>query len=238
MSTVIQQLYSRTMYLVDGNTTVWNFTFTGGYIDKQHIEAYQVSENNQTERIPLDLSTQLIGPFQLLITPALPAGSRLLIMRNTPKDLPIVNFQDRGRVTEQSLDTNALQAVFIAAEAADAVLAGLTAGFVDNELGFKSLVKIPYTGDSYVQIVDNGRGHYKTDGSRVYVQNHLKVDFLTTILNDSDLVQRITFEGGAIVQGSSDTTPSTEWVLQPRSMLHITKIKDAMWWISGNVLRL
>jgi len=237
MSTVIQQLYSRTMFAVDGSTTVWNFTFTGGYIDKAHIEAYQVSSTNQAERIPLNLETQLIGPFQLLIEPALPAGTRLLIMRNTPKDLPIVNFQDRGRVTEQSLDTNALQAVFIAAEAADAVLAGLTAGFVDNELGYKSLLKIPYTGASFVQIVDNGRSHYKTDGTSVNVPNSLRVDFLSTILNDSDLGMTVTFEGGARMQGVSDTTPAAVWLLQPRSMLHITKISDAMWWISGNAVR-
>jgi hypothetical protein len=61
----------------------------------------------------------LIGEFQLQVTPALPPSAGLLVIyRDTPKDLPLVDFVE-GPLSEVALDTNARQAVFIAAEAQD-----------------------------------------------------------------------------------------------------------------------
>jgi hypothetical protein len=63
----------------------------------------------------------LIGPFQLQIAPALPQSAGVLVIyRDTPKDLPLVDFVE-GPLSEIALDTNAKQAVFIAAEAIDLV---------------------------------------------------------------------------------------------------------------------
>lgn len=121
MPTPSAQRLSQTEYLTDGVTTVWNFSFSGGYILSSHVKAY-------TEDIATGLRTEivvtapmLIGPFQIQITPVLAVGSKLVIYRDTPKDLPLVDFTDESGFSEVSLDTNAKQAVFVAAETQDAV---------------------------------------------------------------------------------------------------------------------
>jgi hypothetical protein len=238
MSTVIQQLYSRTVWLADGVTTVWNFTFTGGYIAPEHITAYYQSlPTGDIEPIAINLATDLIGPNQLRVIPAVPAGVRFTIARVTPRDVPLVNFEDGGDITEYSLDTNAKQAVFIAAEALDAVLGNLLEGFVDPEFGYKSLRHEVYSGPSTLGLLDNGRSHFKTDGSAVYVPNSLKVTFLSTIINHSDSPLRVTFEGGARLQGASDTTPAAVWDIGPRSLLQLTHVEVGQWYISGKATR-
>jgi hypothetical protein len=63
----------------------------------------------------------LIGEFQLQITPALADNLVLTIYRDTPKDAPLVNFTDESGFSEIALDTNAKQAVMVAAEAIDTV---------------------------------------------------------------------------------------------------------------------
>lgn len=120
MATPKEQLLSRTVYDTDGTTTIWDFAFSGGYLDPSHVKAY-------TET-PLGLRTQLvlpagslIGQFQLRILPALAAGNELVIYRDTPKNLPLVDFTDESGFSEIALDTNAKQGVFIAAEAIDTV---------------------------------------------------------------------------------------------------------------------
>lgn len=238
MSTVIQQLYSRTTWLADGATTVWNFTFTGGYIDPAHITAYVKSPTSgDIEPVPINLATDLIGPNQLRVVPAIPAGFEFTIARVTPRDVPIVNFEDGGDISEYNLDTNAKQAVFIAAESLDAVLASLLEGLVDQDYGYKSLKQEVYTGPSSVNIIDNGRAHMKTDGTSVYVPSTLKRTFLSTIINHSDSTMRITFEGEARMQGSSDTTPASVWDLAPRSLLQLTHVEVGEWYISGKADR-
>ena len=118
MPTPKLQLLSRTQYDTDGSTTVWNFNFSGGYILQDHVKAYYDS--------PLGVRTvvtvtpaMLIGTWQLQITPAIPANNVLTIYRATPKDNPMVDFIDRGSISEVALDTLARQAIFVAAEASD-----------------------------------------------------------------------------------------------------------------------
>ena len=118
MPTPKLQLLSRTQYDTDGSTTVWNFNFSGGYILQDHVKAYYDS--------PLGVRTvvtvtpaMLIGTWQLQITPAIPVGNVLTIYRATPKDNPMVDFTDRGNISEIALDTLARQAIFVAAEASD-----------------------------------------------------------------------------------------------------------------------
>lgn len=106
---------AHTAYDADGVTTTWNFNFTGGYLDPSHVKAYTV-----TAGLTTFLGTvPLAGPAQALLVPALPVGTEVHIYRDTPKDLPIVDFTDGSSLTEIALDTNAKQAVFIAAEASD-----------------------------------------------------------------------------------------------------------------------
>lgn len=120
MPTPSEQLLSRTIYDVDGTTTVWNFSFTGGYLDPAHVKAY--TELPTGVRTPIVVTPEmLIGEFQLQIAPALPSSAGVLVIyRDTPKDLPLVDFVE-GPLSEIALDTNAKQAVFIAAEAQDTI---------------------------------------------------------------------------------------------------------------------
>lgn len=235
-ATPIRQLYSRQEWLSDGTDSLWNFSFTGGYIDKTHVKARITNPaNGNTELIPINYSADFIGPFQLRVLPNVPAGYILAIYRDTPKDLPIVDFQDGGRISEVSLDTNAKQAVFIASETVDAIL-GEIFGYtlLDEEFGYKTLRKQPYTGASTVAVLDNGRAHYKTDGTAVAVPSTLKDEFMTSIINDSASNMSLSFpSGGAILQGSVDTTVYTNWIISPRNLVTIAHIRPGVWFLSG-----
>jgi hypothetical protein len=237
--TLLRQLYSRAAWLADGGTTLWNFSFTGGYLDKTHVKArIRNIVTDQSEEWAINYATDFVGPFQLRVIPAVPAGHEFTIYRDTPKDLPIHDFQDGARISERSLDDNAKQAVFISSETLDALLDELfKSTLIDNGFGFKSLRKIPYTGASSVIDLDNGRAHYKTDGTSVTVPATLREEFLTTIVNDSMGVMSVTFAEGAILQGSADPLGYSNWTLSPRSLLSITKVAPGRWFISGNVSR-
>jgi hypothetical protein len=117
MPTPTQQLISQTIYTTDGLTSDWNFSFAGGYIDASHVKAYYLDSSDVRTDV---LAFTLSGPYQLHTTYVLPAGLLLVIYRDTPKTAPIVDFTDGSGLTELALDTNARQAVMLAAEAADA----------------------------------------------------------------------------------------------------------------------
>lgn len=120
MPTPSEQLLTRTVYNTDGVTTNWDFAFSGGYLDKSHVNAYtEASTGERTEIIVTE--AMLVGPYQVRIAPALAAGLILTVYRDTPKDLPLVDFTDESGFSEIALDTNAKQAVFIAAETTDTV---------------------------------------------------------------------------------------------------------------------
>jgi hypothetical protein len=121
MATPKEQLLSRTVFDTDGTTTVWDFAFSGGYLDKAHVKAYVETPLGLRTPVEFNPDVALIGEFQLEIVPALAAGNKLVIFRDTPKNLPLVDFTDESGFSEIALDTNARQAVFIAAEAIDTV---------------------------------------------------------------------------------------------------------------------
>lgn len=124
MPTPIRQLLSQTSYVTDGVTTLWNFSFSGGYLDKAHVKAEYRTPAGALTQIPVTLG-MFTGSFQISITPALPVGTGgntvLTIYRDTPKSMPLVDFTDEATLTEISLDTNAKQAIFAAAEVTDRV---------------------------------------------------------------------------------------------------------------------
>ena len=120
MPAPLTQLLSRTVYATDGVTTTWDFSFSGGYLDKAHVKAH--IELPTGERTDLTITAPLFtGPYQLFLSPALAAGSTLTIYRDTPKNLPLVDFADEGGLSEIALDTMAKQAIFVAAETTDTV---------------------------------------------------------------------------------------------------------------------
>lgn len=125
MPSPIRQLLSQTSYDADGTTTVWDFSFASGYIDKSHVKAFYLDINGARTDVTVTLG-MFIGDFQLSITPALAVGNELTIYRDTPKDAPLVNFADKAVVTEAALDLMATQAVFVAAEASDGLATAIS----------------------------------------------------------------------------------------------------------------
>ena len=117
MPTPAQQLLSQTIYVTDGITSDWNFSFSNGYLDPSHVKAYYLDSAGVRTNIT---AFSLSGTYQLHTASVLPVGLTLVIYRDTPKTAPIVDFTDGSGLTELALDTNARQAVMLAAEASDA----------------------------------------------------------------------------------------------------------------------
>lgn len=107
--------YSINQYFGDGAKLLWQISFAGGYLDRSHIKARYYPEGGVAD--PINFSW--VDASTVKIEPAVPAGARFIIYRDTPKDKPLAQFKDGAFVTEQNLDRNAIQAVFIAAEAQD-----------------------------------------------------------------------------------------------------------------------
>lgn len=119
MASSLYTLDSRSAWVADGVTTVWNFSFASGYIDIGHVKAMVIDGVSAT-LIPLSPS-DFIGPNTIRILPAVATGKVLVVYRQTPKNAPLVDFADGARISEASLDIVAKQGVFIAAEALDSL---------------------------------------------------------------------------------------------------------------------
>jgi tail fiber protein len=121
MADPVQQLLSQSHWdTIDGVQTIWNFTFSGGYIYPEHVKAYYLDAAGERVNIAVT-EDMLIGEFQLQIdTPPVPASAtRFVIYRDTPKDLPLIDFEGGAIVSEANLDRSTKQAVFCAAEVLD-----------------------------------------------------------------------------------------------------------------------
>lgn len=104
----------------NGTQTAWDFNFAGGYISPEHVKAF--TEDVATGELVIRPLT-LIGPNTAQITPPVADGLRLIIYRDTPKTEPLVDYSTGSILNESSLDKSNKQAVFIAAELADRVIA-------------------------------------------------------------------------------------------------------------------
>jgi len=100
----------------DGTTGPFEFNFAGGAIDPAHIKAYRYDPASATSH---PQAIDLIGPNQAVTSEAIPQGQYLVIYRDTPKDLPLVDYTEGAVMDEANLDTTARQAVFAAAEMVD-----------------------------------------------------------------------------------------------------------------------
>lgn len=254
MATLVEQLFSQNHWAdIDGIQTVWNFSFSGGYILPAHVKAYYLDDEGTRVDVTVT-EDMLIGEFQLQVVPPVPASAtRFVIYRNTPKDLPLVDFQDGALVAEANLDRISRQAVFVAAEVLDgASVSGVSLDSVlqrlaaleavapgdSSQLGFKALKRNTYTGSSTVLSVDNGKAHFKTDGTSVTVPDSLPVEFLCTIANMSDAAMSIAFTGiaSAVLQGSDDTGGYGLWELAQWNTLTIWRAATGLWLISGKAV--
>jgi hypothetical protein len=250
MATLTEQLYSQNHWVgIDGVQTTWNFTFSGGYIFPEHVKAYYLDAAGARVEVTVT-EDMLIGEFQLEVDPPVPAtATRFVIYRNTPKDLPLVDFEGGSQVTEANLDRAAKQAIFVAAEVLDGAsvsgltlddvlerLAALESDVTDiSELGYKALKRVTYTGSGNVVEADNGKSHYKTDGTAVNVPTGLAVEFLTTIANNSASVMSLTFTGSTayLQDGSGDS--GTSFTIPARSTATIWQPATNIWFVSGPV---
>lgn len=102
----------------DGAETQFEVSFSGGYISEDHIKAY-IEDDTTKVRTAITI-TEFVNPTTVVVSAPAPVGSTMVIYRDTPKDAPLVDFQNRSRITEKNLDTLAQQAVFLAAESYDA----------------------------------------------------------------------------------------------------------------------
>lgn len=112
--------YATLVVMGDGVTTEWEFNFAGGYIAPEHVKAF--TEDLTTGELVIRPLT-LTQPNTAQIVPAVADGLRLFIYRDTPKTEPLVDYTSGSILNESSLDKSNKQAVFIAAELADRVIA-------------------------------------------------------------------------------------------------------------------
>lgn len=108
-------LYSINVFPGNGTQTNFEISFAGGYISREHVKAY-LRVGNGAE-VPVDF--EWLDDNLIRHIPAPPLNSVLVVYRSTPKDKPLADFSNGAVLTEKSLDVNAKQAVFIAAEAQD-----------------------------------------------------------------------------------------------------------------------
>lgn len=234
MSTLLEQLYSKNVWQADGSQTTWNFTFAGPvspsltYLSRDHVLAYyEDGSGNRHDYVFQD--ADWLGDYQLNVVPAPPAGLKFVIYRQTPRIRPIADYADGAAVSEPSLDTNSRQAVYLAQEALDSL--GL-----NDDLGFKALKHVPYIGSSTVSILDNGRSHYKTDGTAVAVPNTLPVEYLTTIINNSDSDMAVTFPSGVAYRQGIRDTGITSCTLPARNAMGLTVVSAGDYFINGFIV--
>jgi len=113
--------YSVNEFPGDGTTINWNIQFAGrspGYISIDHVRASIIDEDGVETPITLSQSN-FVQPTLLRIEPPVPAGSVLRVWRDTPKDEPLLDYNDGALMTERNLDTSFDQAVYAAAEMVD-----------------------------------------------------------------------------------------------------------------------
>lgn len=110
-------LYATNRFPGDGGTTTYEFNFTGGYLQREHVKAYIENAVGERTAVPVNPGNW-INSYTLGGLPTTPVGSTFVIYRETPR-LPLVDFTTNSRMTEGNLDITARQGVFVAAEALD-----------------------------------------------------------------------------------------------------------------------
>ena len=112
--------YATQRYDLDGSTIDFEFNFDGGYISEDYVKAFYKNLDLSEEEIDRSLIT-FVGPNQLRIPDAAlqPITRKLVIRRDTPKNLPLVDFTDGSILNERNLDKNTRQSIHDVAELVD-----------------------------------------------------------------------------------------------------------------------
>lgn len=113
--------YATQKYPGDGVTTDFEFNFVGGYISKDHVTAYEMVNLTRKETPISSVDFEVVGTnqFRLLNGRTIPVGHSLVIRRDTPKGLPMVDYNDGAILNEYNLDMSNEQNVFSVAELID-----------------------------------------------------------------------------------------------------------------------
>ena len=228
LSTSLLTLFSQNHWLADGIDTIWNFTFADGYINTAYVKAYKVSAAGVRSEITVT-SGMFVGPFQLNITPAVPEGYRLVIYRDTPKNVRLVDFSNGARMDEISLDLIGRQALHVCAE----VLDGARVDFAGDDVGFRSLRHNEYTGISSVLADDNGKAHVKRDGTAVLIPAGFSSTFIFTVINDSGDTINVTVESPETIFLQGDGASGSVLTAQAHQAVTFHKVNETDWYASG-----
>lgn len=103
--------FSLSRFAGNGSTTIFNFSFSGGYIDKAHVKAYIENDTTKVRSTVIVTAAMFTGDYTLNLGVSAPVGSTMVIYRDTPKDVPLVDYVSGSRITEANLDKQAKQAV-------------------------------------------------------------------------------------------------------------------------------
>lgn len=106
------------MNVFAGGTDTFEINFKGGYLSESHVKAYMYDPNDETGTVEI-LLLSFITSARVRTSKFVPTNWRCVIYRDTPKQQPLVNFQDGAPQTAKNLDRNAMQAIFSAAEMVD-----------------------------------------------------------------------------------------------------------------------
>lgn len=113
-------LYATNRTAGDGVQEQFEISFSGGYIDRDHVKAY-IEDDTTLVRTAIAITSGMwVGPYTIDLGQSAPVGSTMVIYRDTPKDGPMVDFTNGSIITEANLDLIAKQGVFGVAEVSDA----------------------------------------------------------------------------------------------------------------------
>lgn len=110
--------YSYVNYPANGSTQ--NFTFSFSYLDPSHIHVYV--EGVETT------SFTFLNSNTIRFATAPTSGSTIEIRRITPKDVPVVDFQDGSVILERDLDLLATFNLYVSQETDDLAANGFFVG--------------------------------------------------------------------------------------------------------------
>lgn len=113
----------------------FDINFAGGYLSPTHVKAFMQQVGSSTIEL---LSLTFLTSARVRTSKPVPIGYKLTVYRDTPKDMPLVNYIDGAPQNAVNLDTVAMQSVFIGAEARD------WAGRADSNVGSIGDVIIDY----------------------------------------------------------------------------------------------
>lgn len=103
-----------------GSGPTFTIAFDNGYIDKAHVKAFKEDATTRARTEIIITPAMWVDAYTLNLGITTAAGFNTLILRDTPKGAPLVDFQNRSRITEANLDKLAAQAINIGAETSDA----------------------------------------------------------------------------------------------------------------------